>query len=109
MKFPVDENLSPALCERLADNFPGSQHVPALGLGAQGDSAVREHARLGGFVMLTKDSDYLERGILFGYPPKVIWLRVGNCTTAEVEQILRRNLELITRFGRDRNAVLILR
>lgn len=48
--------------------------------------------------MLTKDADFSELGLLLGFPPKVIWLRMGNCTTTQVEQAIRENLPAIERL-----------
>jgi predicted nuclease of predicted toxin-antitoxin system len=39
--------------------------------------------------------------VLRGAPPKVIWLRIGNCTTDEVAQLLRQHLGDIRRFAED--------
>jgi len=45
------------------------------------DETVWEYARQNGFDLVTKDSDFSELSVLRGSPPKVIWLRIGNCTT----------------------------
>ena len=39
---------------------------------------------------MTKDADFHQRSFLFGHPPKVIWVRVGNASTAKIEVLLRR-------------------
>jgi predicted nuclease of predicted toxin-antitoxin system len=39
---------------------------------------------------VTKDADFHQRSFLFGHPPKVIWVRVGNASTAMIEALLRR-------------------
>jgi len=33
--------------------------------------------------------------MLQGFPPKVIWLQLGNCTTGQVEALLRQHFEAI--------------
>lgn len=89
MKLLIDENLSPRLVHLLADLYPDSTHVHVCGLGAADDAQIWDHAKSQGFVIVSKDFDYFERSILFGSPPKVIWLRMGNCTTRDIESVLR--------------------
>src|SRR5688572_18896959 len=98
MKLLLDQNLSPRLVQRLSDVFPDSNHVFLLGLGSADDVRVWEYARDNDFVIVTKDADFGELSTLKGFPPKVVWLRVGNCTTALVEELLRSHLEPIQRM-----------
>ncbi len=44
---------------------------------------------------MTKDADFGELSTLRGFPPKVIWLRLGNCTTAQIEGLLRLHFESV--------------
>lgn len=98
MKLLFDENLSPRLVEALADLYPGSAHVHACGLGSASDGAVWEYAKVGGFTIVSKDSDFQERTVLQGAPPKVIWLHAANCSTAKIEHLLRVAQPIIRRF-----------
>jgi predicted nuclease of predicted toxin-antitoxin system len=43
-----------------------------------------------------------------GAPPKVIWIRLGNCTTDALEQVLRDGLTIIAEFERDQAAAFLL-
>lgn len=95
MKLLFDENPSPRLAERLQDIFPSSSHVESLGLGHSPDEEVWAAARTGGYAIVTKDADFQDIATLRGAPPKVIWIRRGNCTTSDVEDILRRHSEEI--------------
>ncbi|HRJ42823.1 MAG: DUF5615 family PIN-like protein [Caldilineaceae bacterium] len=95
MKLLFDQNLSPKLVQRLADILPGSQHVSEIGLGSEDDQKVWRFAQTNGFTVVTKDADYNDLSVLFGSPPQIIWLRLGNCTTAQVERCLRRNIEML--------------
>jgi len=101
LKLLLDQNLSPLLVENLHDLFPGSAHTEALGLARADDSSIWEYARENGFAIVTKDADFSERGVLYGSPPKVIWIRRGNCSTAEIAEILRRNLAEIEAAAKD--------
>ena len=84
--------------ESLADLYPGSDHVHNLGLGGAPDSEVWDYAKVHGFEIVSKDSDFAERSVLEEDPPKIIWIRLGNCSTADVERLLRSTREAIRMF-----------
>jgi predicted nuclease of predicted toxin-antitoxin system len=104
MKLLFDENLSPRLVARLAAEFPGSAHVRDLGMAAAGDPVIWAFAAANGFVIVSKDTDFQHRALLFGFPPKVIWIRLGNCSTATVVNLLRSRLADIQAFEADPTA-----
>jgi predicted nuclease of predicted toxin-antitoxin system len=62
---------------------------------------MREYAAREGFVIVTKDSDFSDLCILLGFPPKVIWIRRGNCSSADIEAILRDHNPDIEALGPD--------
>ena len=108
-RFLIDQNLSPQLVRRLADLFPNSAHVFREGLDEALDHQVRAYARLGGFVILTKDADHSKLAREDGRPPRVVWLRIGNCATAAVEALLRaRQLDIVELDAGRRGLVLQL-
>ena len=96
-----DHNLSPRLVARLADRYPAARHVAAVGLDRATDAEVWAYAGAHGCVIVTKDADFNDTAVLRGSPPKVVWLRLGNCTTGDVERALRRAAEAITAFLAD--------
>ncbi len=98
MKLLFDENLSPRLAGRLADIYPGSAHVHECGLASADDRAIWQYAKDKGFAIVSKDSDFQERSVLDGFPPKLIWLRAANCTSRDIEILLRAALPVIARF-----------
>ncbi len=98
MKLLFDQNLSPRLVANLADLFPSSAHVEVVGLGKEIDRLVWEYAKKNEYVIVSKDADFSELGSLLGFPPKIIWLRKGNCTTQLIENILRQNHSAIERL-----------
>jgi predicted nuclease of predicted toxin-antitoxin system len=104
VKFLFDENLSHKLASALADIFPDSTHVRDVGLKASDDPEVWQFAKAHNFILVSKDSDMHQRSFVFGYPPKVIWVRLGNCSTRDVETMLRNNIETIRKFDADKNA-----
>jgi predicted nuclease of predicted toxin-antitoxin system len=104
-----DQNLSPRLVRRLEDLFPRSAHVRDAGLREANDKQVWDFSAAHGYVIVSKDEDFHNLSLRLGHPPKVIWIRRGNCPTREVEAILRRHADEIERFGQDDSvSVLIL-
>ncbi len=103
MKLLFDQNLSPRLVDRLADAYPGSIHVYLIGLDTAPDSIIWEYARDNGFVIVTRDADFSDLNVMLGYPPKVIWIRRGNCTTGEIELLLRQNYDAIQTLEEEEN------
>jgi predicted nuclease of predicted toxin-antitoxin system len=101
MKLLFDQNLSFKLCRVLSDLFPGSTQVQLVGLSDASDRAVWDYARANAFMLVSLDSDFAEMAALQGPPPKVIWLRCGNQTTAMLESLLRRHADAIASFELD--------
>ena len=101
MKLLFDENLSPRLVNALITHFPESTHIHAIGYGGASDSDVWAYARDGNYIIVTKDVDFSDRSTLYGHPPKVIWVRMGNVTTYRIETTLRAHFEQIEAFSRD--------
>lgn len=108
MKLLFDQNLSHKLARRLADLFPNSTHVREVGLKEAEDPEVWEYAKQQEFLIVSKDADFHQRSFLFGFPPKVVWMRLGNCTTAEVEQVIRKNFNAIKAFTDDEEAAFLI-
>jgi predicted nuclease of predicted toxin-antitoxin system len=89
MKLLFDHNLSPRLVTRLADIFPDSNHVYNLDMDQADDREVWTYTQANNFIIVTRDSDYNELLVVYGSPPKVIWIRRGNCPTLVSETMLR--------------------
>jgi len=98
MKLLIDQHFSYKLVSKLSTLFPLSSHVKFEGMEEDDDLPIWIFARDNGFTMLTKDADFHEIGLLRGYPPKIIWVRRGNCTTQAIEQMLTDNYDLIKDF-----------
>lgn len=109
MKLLFDHNLPPLLVPRLANLFPQSQHVFALGLDRASDWEIRDYARQNGYFIVTKDADFSELCVLRGFPPKIVWIRRGNCSATALEQLLRQHCDDIEALETDAvNGVLTL-
>ena len=82
-----DENLTPKLPCLLEALFPGNAHLRECGLLGFPDEAVWDYARDNGFVLVAKDSDFKQRSLLYGHPPKIVWLRIGNYARQALVQL----------------------
>jgi predicted nuclease of predicted toxin-antitoxin system len=109
VKLLFDENLSPKLVARLVSEFPQSVHVSRVGLDQADDETVWAFARENALTIVTKDADFQEISLRVGMPPKVVWLRRGNCSVDETGAMLRDNVDGIRAFLDDaRSAVLVI-
>lgn len=98
MKLLLDENLSPRLVDHLHSVFPGSEHVDAAGLRGQTDHRIWEYAQRHGFAIVSKDNDFRQLAFLYGPPPKVIWLAVGNAGNEAIARLLEERAGVIQGF-----------
>lgn len=104
VKLLFDQHLSHKLVALMADVYPESEHVRNRGLKDATDDEIWALARREDFVIVTKDEDFHARSIVLGHPPKVLWVRSGNCATDLVETLLRKNFNEIERFAADPGA-----
>jgi predicted nuclease of predicted toxin-antitoxin system len=108
VKLLLDENLSDRVVLRILDIYPGSTHVKDHGLVHTDDGAIWSFARQNGYAIVSKDADFHQRSLVFGHPPKFIFLRVGNCSTTHVTTLLRENYRLITAFDSEPDASILV-
>lgn len=101
MRLLFDQNLSPRLPLSLADIFPDSVHVRDVGLRDADDQVIWEYAKQEGFNIVSKDSDFQQRSLPYGSPPKFVWVRVGNCPVSTIEDLLRKHSIALHTFGMD--------
>ena len=101
MKLLFDHHLSPRLVKALADIYPDSNHVYPLGLDQVDDKDIWEYAQREGFLIVTKDADFSDLCMLLGFPPKIIWIRRGNCATSAIEAMLRHHYTDIEALNKD--------
>jgi predicted nuclease of predicted toxin-antitoxin system len=108
VKLLFDQNLSHYLPPGLADVFPDSAHVREFGLQKADDQVVWDFARDRGFTIVSKDADFRQMSFLRGSPPKVVWLNVGNCSTARAEAVIRTHAIRMIAFDRDPDAAFLV-
>lgn len=108
MRLLFDQNLSPNLVVALSNGFPGSVHVQDAELARSSDSTIWEFARENDFTIVTKDADFHDRRVLTGGPPNVVWIRRGNCSTAEIEALLSKHRNAIMNIDENHQGCLII-
>lgn len=108
MQLLFDENLSESVVAALAADFPGSTHVRQLGRAGQSDLAVWALAKTSGYVLVTRDEDFLRLSSARGAPPKVVWVMLHNCRNAEVVELLRSHAKQLEQFVKDKQAAFLI-
>jgi predicted nuclease of predicted toxin-antitoxin system len=101
MKLLLDQKLLFRLVKKLELIFPGSAHFRLLGMEKQDDRVIWQYARGHGFTIVTQAADFELLTQLYGFPPKVIWLRCGNTATTNILQLLTTHKDLIQAFTID--------
>ncbi len=108
MKILFDANLSPALVARLLVEYPGSTHVRDVNLRSASDAQIWDYAKTHSFAIVSKDTDFRERSFVESFPPKVIWLDVGNAGTGQIEALLRNEQPRIETFAAATDASILI-
>lgn len=103
MKLLLDQNISFRITSKIQDLFPESKQVRDLGLENSKDSFLWNYAKENNYCIVTFDGDFYDLGLIKGSSPKVIWLRLGNTSTQNIETVLRKIYELIKTFLTDPN------
>ncbi len=95
MKLLLDENLSRRIVPFIQDSYPGSTQVALIGLEHVNDSVIRQYAIDNNYVIATQDADFYEMDLIYGQPPKIIWLKMGNHSKTTTIKILLENQQAI--------------
>ena len=107
VRLLLDNNLSPRLTQILVEQYPGSTHVRSVDLEKASDQKVWSYAKKYGFVIASKDSDFHQMSFVLGAPPKVIWIRKGNCSTEGIAALLLAHFSDFERFEYDHEAAFL--
>ena len=108
MKLLLDENLSDRVVPQILDLYPGSTHVKSHDLIHSDDVLIWVFAQQQGYTIVSKDADFHQRSLVFGHPPKLIFLRIGNCATSQITKLLRDNQGLLLAFESDPTASILV-
>ncbi len=104
MKLLFDQNLSYRLVPAPESLYPASVHIREVGLAVADNEAVWNYTTQHGFAIVSKDMDFYHRSVLFAQPLKVVWIGLDNCTTADIEALLRTRQADLLAFDQDASA-----
>ena len=108
MKLLFDQHMSFRIVRALQPLFPEARHLRFFNLVHCSDSEIWEFAKKNGYAIVTKDSDFHQSSLVFGAPPKVIWLKIGNTDRSAEESFLRDRAKLIEDFLAEKDAALLI-
>jgi predicted nuclease of predicted toxin-antitoxin system len=98
MNLLFDQNISFRIIKRIEDIFPGSISVRDLWSDNPHDLDIWKYAKANNFSIVTFDSDFMDISNLMGFPPKIIWLRIGNTSTRNIAEKIRQEQIIIIEF-----------
>ncbi len=101
MKLLFDQNISFRTVNQLRELFPDARHVKDFDHQFASDKQIWELAKAQGYSIVTFDSDFLDLVTLFGHPPKISWLRLGNTSSSHLSQTLTDHFASIKSFLKD--------
>jgi len=101
MKLLFDQNISHRLLNHIQDILPESKQVRELGLENYSDKQIWEYAKENDYIIVTFDADFYDFSLVWGHPPKIIWIRTYNQTTKNIVEILRKYMITMQEFLKD--------
>lgn len=97
----LDENVSESVAVRIAPVFGAVLHARAvLGTGVS-DDAIWGFARREKLVLVTRDGDFERMSMMYGPPPKVVWVGEHNIRNAKLAELLVARKPAIDRLVSD--------
>lgn len=88
----LDAQLPPALAPWLTHTFGVEAYSAAyLGLRDAEDEVIFQAARQADAIIISKDSDFLERLVRLGPPPRLLYVTCGNTTKARLTEIFAQH------------------
>ena len=103
MKLLLDQNISFRVASKLQPIFLECRQVRELKLENKSDREIWEFAKKEQYTIVTFDADFYDLVTLYGHPPKVVWIRIGNTKTDNLIAILQNHAEIIKAFITDTN------
>lgn len=103
MRFLFDQNISHRILNLIPEKYSGSTSVKKESLIDSSDKEIWEYAKLNDYIIVTQDSDFNNLNSLYGFPPKIVWIRTGNMKTQDIANMLIANADEIQKFLDDKN------
>ncbi len=94
MEIWLDAHISPLIAKWIENELAITCYpVRDLQLRDAEDVKIFHAAKnKGDVIILTKDNDFLDLLDRLNAPPKIIWLRLGNCSNQRMKEILKKEL-----------------
>ncbi|MDR3688678.1 MAG: DUF5615 family PIN-like protein [Fimbriimonas sp.] len=108
MKLLLDQNLSRRLTQLLSPFFEEIVHVGDIGFDESSDRDIWLFAKEHGFVILSKDGDFADMALIYGAPPKIIRLRIGNSPWQTAAEVISKNAMVVQSFLDDPESSLLV-
>ena len=108
MRLLFDQHFSRRVVRALKDSFPECHHVKYFHLEQASDEEIWDFAKINGYSIVTKDNDFHQKSLLFGAPPKVVWVKLGNADNDTMGTFLRERAEAIRAFHLEKEASLLV-
>jgi predicted nuclease of predicted toxin-antitoxin system len=108
MTLLLDQNLSYRLKGPLLELFREVIHVQELGFDESADLEIWRFSRDNNWVIMTKDGDFADMALLYGAPPKVIRLRIGNGSWNSVAAVVIEHRDTVSEFLEDSESSLLI-
>jgi predicted nuclease of predicted toxin-antitoxin system len=106
VKFLVDAQLTPLLCEILYQKKHDAIHVNQLPSGDEtSDKVIIVIADLQNRIVVTKDSDFYHAHVATGKPAKLLLITTGNIKNSQLLSLIRNNITLIESLFENYNFV----
>jgi len=92
MRFLVDAQLPPLLCDILEKAGFKAVHVDALPKGDEStDNEIMKYADKNDLIVITKDLDFHYSHMIIGEPKKLLLITTGNIKNKDLFNIFRNN------------------
>ncbi|GHT21445.1 hypothetical protein FACS189430_01490 [Bacteroidia bacterium] len=109
LKFIVDTQLPPALAAFLNLKGMDATHVMDYPMGEfTSDKEIIDIASREERIVITKDSDFFDYHLLKGYPPAILWLRIGNVKNKDLIEIIDTHLTKIQSLFTEEHSQLLI-
>jgi predicted nuclease of predicted toxin-antitoxin system len=96
MKILLDANISWKLVNKLKPIFGECAHVDLIGLNVPAnDIDIWNYALKNGYIIITKDTDFVDLMEIKGFPPKVVLLRTGNNSSQALMELIMNSKSMI--------------
>ncbi len=106
MRFLVDAQLPPLLCEVLDKKGISAIHVNQLPNSDEtSDKEVAIYADESGYIVITKDADFFYSHMLYGVPKKLLLITIGNIKNKQLFDTIRNQAKAIAQLFEQNNFI----